>query len=265
MTNPRDQLPQHVAIIMDGNGRWAQQRQLPRIAGHEEGVKTVEKIIKQAMQSQIKILTLFAFGIENWGRPQEEVDFLMQLFVKNLETQAEHFIKNNIQLRVIGDASRIADQLQKKIKTIEATTSRNDGLILVIAFNYSGRWDILQASKKLALKVQQQHMQAEEINYENFAAELCLADLPEPDLFIRTSGEQRISNFLLWQLAYTELYFSEVLWPDFAEVDFEEALHRYSLRQRRYGVLPQENDLGLQKSSLPQGEEIIRNFRISPC
>lgn len=238
MSNLRHSLPQHVAIIMDGNGRWAQQRQLPRIAGHEEGVKTVEKIIKQAMKSQIKILTLFAFGIENWGRPQDEVDFLMQLFIKNLETQAEHFIKNNIQLRVIGDSSRIAEHLQKKIKAIEATTSANNGLILVIAFNYSGRWDILQASQKLAAKVQQQQMQAADINYDNFAEELCLADLPEPDLFIRSSGEQRISNFFLWQLAYTELYFSEVLWPDFAEADFEEALHKYSLRQRRYGLVP---------------------------
>src|SRR5262249_36292429 len=226
MSDPA-QLPRHVAIIMDGNGRWAQHRNLPRVAGHEQGVKAIEKTIKFATENKIQVLTLFAWGIENWGRPAEEVDFLMRLFVKNLEDQAENFQKNNIQFRVMGDSNRISPSLQQKIYEVENLTRNNTGLILVLAFNYSGRWDILQATQKLCASVYAHTLRPEDITYTHIQNTLCLADLPEPDLFIRTSGEQRISNFLLWQLAYTELYFTDVLWPDFDEETFADALYKF--------------------------------------
>ncbi len=229
-------LPNHVAIIMDGNGRWAERRNLPRMAGHEEGVKAVEKIIKAAIEKKIKVLTLFAFGIENWGRPEQEVNFLMRLFVKNLYNQSQEFVKNNIQLRVIGDRTRIDRKLQDKIDEVQEITANNTGLTLVIAFNYSGRWDILQATRKICQKVHQGELKAEQVSYQHIQDVLCLSDLPEPDLFIRTSGELRISNFMLWQFAYTELYFTEILWPDFDIAALEEALLKFSLRQRRYGL-----------------------------
>ncbi len=233
-------LPKHVAIIMDGNGRWAERRHLPRAVGHEEGVKAIERTLKFASENQIQVLTLFAFGIENWGRPAEEIDFLMQLFVRNLESQTEHFQKNNIQFRVIGDSARINPALQEKINEVQNCTAQNTGLVLVIAFNYSGRWDVVQATQKLCRQVQAGEFLAENISADELQNALCLADLPEPDLFIRTSGEQRISNFLLWQLAYTELYFTDVLWPDFDEVVFADAIYQFSLRQRRYGLTAQQ-------------------------
>ncbi|MFT3742587.1 MAG: polyprenyl diphosphate synthase [Gammaproteobacteria bacterium] len=230
-------LPRHVAVIMDGNGRWAERRGLTRVAGHEEGIKAVEKIIKAAIESKIKILTLFAFGIENWGRPADEVNFLMQLFVKNLDCQAEAFIKNDIRLKVIGDKSRIAPQICDKIDEIEKVTAHHQTLTLIIAFNYSGRWDILQAVQQVAEKVAQGKLQPQDIQYQTLQDALSIADLPEPDLFIRTSGEQRISNFMLWQFAYTELYFTETLWPDFDADCFAKALLAFSKRQRRYGLI----------------------------
>lgn len=230
----------HIAIIMDGNGRWAEQRQLPRMAGHEAGVKSIEKILKCVVEKQIQVLTLFAFGIENWGRPTEEINFLMDLFLNNLQNQTEQFLKNNIQFRVIGDRTRINAGLINKIQQVQTLTAANTGLILVIAFNYSGQWDILQATRKLGEKVARGVLSADEIGYQHLQQALCLADLPVPDLFIRTSGEQRISNFLLWQLAYTELYFTEVLWPDFDEMELERALREFSLRQRRYGLIRQQ-------------------------
>lgn len=232
--------PRHVAIIMDGNGRWAEQRNLPRIAGHKAGVESLEKILKQAVEKRIQVLTLFAFGIENWGRPTEEINFLMDLFLNNLQTQSEQFLKNNIQFRVIGDSTRINPELLNKIQQVQTLTATNTGLILVIAFSYSGQWDIVQATQKLCEKVAKGELSADEIGYSQLQQALCLADLPKPDLFIRTSGEQRISNFLLWQLAYTELYFTEVLWPDFDEMELEKALHEFSLRKRRYGLIRQQ-------------------------
>lgn len=233
-------LPKHVAIIMDGNGRWAEARQLPRLAGHEAGVEALEKVIKAAIAHKIAVLTLFAFGIENWGRPKAEVDFLMELFVRNLESQLPRFQENNIQLRVIGDRTRIDDSLSQKIQTVESVTADNRALVLVIAFNYSGRWDILQATQQLAAQAARGELSAEKISYQQLQQALSLADLPEPDLFIRTSGEQRLSNFLLWQLAYTELYFTDVLWPDFDADTFEHALQDFASRQRRYGLTGQQ-------------------------
>lgn len=240
MQTESNSLPQHIAIIMDGNGRWAERRRLPRMAGHKAGVKAIEKVLKAVMEKKIRILTLFAFGIENWGRPAAEVNSLMELFIQNLETQAEHFIKNNIRLRVIGDSARIDTVLLDKIHAIQASTEHHSGLTLVIAFNYSGRWDIVQAVQKLCTRVEQQQCVAADISYEQVQSALSLADLPDPDLFIRTSGEQRISNFLLWQLAYTELYFTETLWPDFDADSLDEALRVYSSRQRRYGLTRQQ-------------------------
>lgn len=236
----RIQLPKHVAIIMDGNGRWAEARQLPRLAGHEAGVTAIEKTIKAAIHHQVPVLTLFAFGIENWQRPDAEVNFLMQLFVQNLETQASQFQENNIRLRVIGDRTRISEQMRDKIAEVESLTRHNQRLTLVIAFNYSGRWDILQATQKLSAKVASGKLNAEDISYYHLQNALSMADLPEPDLFIRTSGEQRLSNFLLWQLAYTELYFTDVLWPDFDSAVFAQALQAFALRQRRYGLTAQQ-------------------------
>lgn len=235
--NPLTQpLPKHVAIIMDGNGRWAKARGLPRLSGHEAGVKAIEKVIRAAIENQIQVLTLFAFGIENWKRPLSEVKFLMTLFLKNLETQVPHFLENNIQLRVLGDRTTIDPEFKTKIEQVESLTAKNNRLILAIAFNYSGRWDMLQATQQLCAKVQNGQLNAADISYPHLHEAMCLSDLPEPDLFIRTSGEQRLSNFLLWQMAYTELYFTETFWPDFDSVSFKVALEAFALRQRRYGL-----------------------------
>lgn len=240
MTSLNPTLPKHIAIIMDGNGRWAQARALPRFAGHEAGVNAIEKVIKAAITKQIPILTLFAFGIENWKRPETEVNLLMALFLKNLETQVSQFLENNIQLRVLGDRTNISAEFQEKIDQVESLTATNNRLILNIAFNYSGRWDIVQATQKLCAKVQAGTLTPTEISYQHLQNALCLSDLPEPDLFIRTSGEQRLSNFLLWQLAYTELYFTDILWPDFDKTVFEAALQAFTARQRRYGLTAQQ-------------------------
>jgi len=233
-------IPKHVAIIMDGNGRWAQARHLPRLAGHEAGVAAIEKIIKASIQNEVKILTLFAFGIENWKRPATEVKFLMELFIKNLKTQVPHFLENDIQLRVIGDRGGIDSTSREEIERVESLTANNQRLILVIAFNYSGRWDVVQAAQKLCVEVQAGNLAPEDVSYPQVHRAMCLSDLPEPDLFIRTSGEQRLSNFMLWQLAYTEFYFTETFWPDFGEQTFETALHAFAARQRRYGLTGQQ-------------------------
>ncbi len=240
MTTPHPTLPKHIAIIMDGNGRWAQARHLPRLAGHEAGVQTIEKIIKAAIQQKIPVLTLFAFGIENWKRPASEVKFLMELFIKNLKTQVPHFIENDIKLRVIGEREGIDDNSIQEIERVEALTAHHKQLTLVIAFNYSGRWDIVQATQKLCMEVQAGMLNPEDISYAQLHNAMCLSDLPEPDLFIRTSGEQRVSNFMLWQLAYTEFYFTDTFWPDFDGAAFEVALQAFAARQRRYGLTGQQ-------------------------
>ncbi len=225
---------------MDGNGRWAQARDLPRLAGHEAGVQAIEKIIKAAIQNNIKVLTLFAFGIENWKRPAMEVKFLMELFIKNLKTQVPHFLENNIRLRVMGDREGIDAESRKEIERVELITASHEQLTLIIAFNYSGRWDIVQATQKLCADVQAGALNPEDVSYMQLHDAMCLSDLPEPDLFIRTSGEQRLSNFMLWQLAYTEFYFTETFWPDFDGAAFETALQAFATRQRRYGLTGQQ-------------------------
>lgn len=228
-------LPQHVAIIMDGNGRWASQRHLPRISGHRAGLESVRGVVRACGEKGIPVLTLFAFSSENWRRPEDEVGMLMSLFVSALEQQARKLHQNNVRLRVIGDRLAFSQRLQTLMSDAEMLTADNTGLTLVIAANYGGRWDLTQATRALAKRVLRGDIEVDDIGAEDIAQGLCSSDLPEPDLFIRTGGEQRVSNFLLWQLAYTELYFTRTLWPDFDRSEFEQALESYANRQRRFG------------------------------
>jgi undecaprenyl diphosphate synthase len=228
-------LPQHIAIIMDGNGRWARARMLPRYVGHREGVKAVRLIVEACRNKGIRALTLFAFSSENWRRPRDEVGLLMDLFIRTLRKEVDTLHSNGIRLRFIGDHSVFPKDLRELIVRAESRTRENSRLDLVIAANYGGHWDITRACRALAGRVEAGELAAADITSERLAGEMSLAELPEPDLFIRTGGEQRISNFLLWQLAYTELYFTEVLWPAFDEQELDEALHSYARRQRRFG------------------------------
>ncbi len=224
--------PRHVAIIMDGNGRWARRRMMPRVAGHARGVESVRAVIRGCIDHGIEYLTLFAFSSENWRRPADEVSFLMQLFLKSLQKEIDRLHENGIRFRVIGDTSRFDDSLVRLIREAEARTAGNERLTLTIAANYGGRWDIMQAMERMLAAEPGRRAGFGE---EALAPHLALAYAPEPDLFIRTGGEQRISNFLLWQLAYTELYFTETLWPDFDEQALGEAVASYQQRERRFG------------------------------
>jgi undecaprenyl diphosphate synthase len=228
-------LPRHIAIIMDGNGRWARARLLPRYVGHREGVKSVRRAVEACLDKNIKVLTLFAFSSENWQRPGEEVSLIMDLFVNALKKEVVALNRNGVRLRFIGDRTAFSDNLCALIAAAEEETSGNSDLELVIAANYGGQWDITQAVQMLAGRLASGELQPQDVTQEVLAAEICLSDLPPPDLFIRTGGEQRISNFLLWQLAYTELYFTDVLWPAFDEQQLDEALLWYTNRQRRFG------------------------------
>ena len=236
-------LPQHIAIIMDGNGRWANRRQLPRIAGHRAGVENVRVIVERCAQLGIKGLTLFAFSSENWRRPPTEVRLLLELFSAALEQEVERLNKNGVCLQIIGDRAGFPRKLQSRIERAEKLTRNNEALTLVIAANYGGRWDITQASRQVAKEVAAGRLAPEDINEDTISKYLCLTDLPEPDLFIRSGGEQRVSNYLLWQLAYTELYFTECLWPDFDATEFDRALQSYALRQRRFGMTGDQIEL----------------------
>ena len=217
---------------MDGNGRWAKRRLLPRVAGHRQGVETVRSTVRQCLELGVEHLTLFAFSSENWRRPVEEVTLLMQLFMKALEQEVGKLSENQIRLRVVGDRSRFAPELQALIASAEEQTQNNTRLTLLVCANYGGRWDIMQAVNRL---VEAHPERAGEYLEHELEPYLCFADVPEPDLFIRTGGEERISNFLLWQLAYTELYFTFTLWPDFDENAFIEAIRSFQKRQRRFG------------------------------
>jgi undecaprenyl diphosphate synthase len=227
-----DAVPRHVAIIMDGNGRWAKKRFLPRIAGHHKGVEAVRNTVRACAERGVSALTLFAFSSENWRRPQEEVSLLMQLFVSALQQEVERLHQNNIRFRVIGDISRFDQKLIDLINAAQKMTAANTGLTLTVAANYGGRWDILQAVERLRREQGDSTVPWTEAQ---LLSCLSLGDLPEPDLFIRTGGEQRISNFLLWQLAYTELYFTETLWPDFDAQALNLAIASYRQRERRFG------------------------------
>ena len=227
-------LPRHVAIIMDGNGRWARKRLLPRVAGHQAGVDAVRGVVESCAKNRIEVLTLFAFSSENWRRPPSEVGLLMELFLQTLKREVKRLHTNNVRLRVIGERSAFDPKLQQRIAEAEETTRSNTGLTVVIAANYGGRWDVAQAARNIARQVEAGQLTSAEITPELLDRHLSMSDLPEPDLFIRTGGEQRVSNFLLWQLAYTELYFTDTLWPDFLGPAFDEALLSFSKRQRRF-------------------------------
>ena len=222
---------------MDGNGRWAESRGLPRSEGHRHGVDVVKKIVKECLANHIDVLSVWAFGSENWGRPAAEVEFLMELFLQALERELDELHEQNIQLRFTGNREQLSVMLQAQMQNAEDLTRDNTKLILNVVLNYGGKWDIVQATKKIAQQVLENKIDLQDINEELFARQLNTKDLPDPDLFIRTSGEQRISNFFLWQLAYSELYFANVHWPDFSVKDFELALQSYSSRDRRYGKI----------------------------
>jgi undecaprenyl diphosphate synthase len=228
-------VPAHVAIIMDGNNRWAKNKHLPSIAGHTAGASAVRRTVEMAAKSGVKVLTLFAFSSENWKRPKLEVDGLMVLFMRSLKKELKRLNKYRIRLEVIGDLTAFSDGLQKQIASVENATKNNDRMTLVIAANYGGRWDIAEAAKKIAERVKLGELPLEEINEITLGEHMQLANLPAPDLLIRTSGEERISNFLLWQTAYSEFVFLPVLWPDFDLQHFDEAIQTYQNRQRRYG------------------------------
>ncbi|MCG1054496.1 isoprenyl transferase [Mycetohabitans sp. B5] len=227
-------VPRHIAIIMDGNGRWAQRRRLPRVAGHTKGLDAVRTIVEACAARGVEFLTLFAFSSENWRRPVDEVSFLMRLFISALEREIARLHTNGIRLRVVGDLSMFEPRIQELVRRAQAKTAANTGLTLTIAANYGGRWDILQATRKIA----QQCVDAgamQNVDEASFAQHLAMAYAPEPDLFIRTGGEQRVSNFLLWQLAYTEFYFTDVFWPDFNDAQLSKAIASYRERERRFG------------------------------
>ncbi len=232
---PADRIPRHVAIIMDGNNRWAKKRHLPGIAGHRAGVEVVRKVIEACGDYGIRVLTLFAFSSENWKRPADEVSALMDLFLRALQREVRKLHRHHIRLKVIGDVSSFSPAIQQRIREAEALTAENARVTLVIAASYGGQWDIVEAAKKLASEVQRGELELEAITPDRFEAALSTGELPPPDLLIRTSGEHRISNFLLWQCAYSELYFSDLLWPDFGPEELRRAIMDYSQRQRRYG------------------------------
>jgi len=234
--------PKHIAIIMDGNGRWARKRFLPRVAGHRSGVKVVRNIVQYCARNSIQALTVFAFSSENWHRPEKEVSSLMELFFTSLEKEVASLNENNVCMKFIGDRSSFSDKLRQKIISSEDTTKSNTGLVLSIAANYGGRWDITNALQNIIVDIEQGKLSKEQVNEDCVSQYMNLAGLPEPDLFIRTGGEERISNFLLWQLAYTELYFTKTLWPDFTEDDIELAIQNYKKRQRRFGYTGEQVD-----------------------
>ena len=233
-------VPQHVAIIMDGNGRWAKKKGKIRTFGHRAGVESVRAAVRFARQSNIQVLTLFAFSSENWKRPEEEVSVLMDLFNLVLNKEAKRLNKNGVRLQVLGDLSRFDDKLVSKIRKAEEMTSENTDLVLNIAANYGGRWDILHAAKQMAQDIAAGHVAVDNIDETGFDQYMSTQGLPELDLLIRTGGEHRISNFLLWQCAYAELYFTDVLWPDFDEEAFYLAVKDFSERQRRFGLIGEQ-------------------------
>jgi undecaprenyl diphosphate synthase len=227
--------PRHIAIIMDGNGRWAQRRFMPRAVGHQAGVKAVRKIVEYCANHKVEVLTLFAFSSENWRRPEAEVSLLMGLFMATLQREINKLDRNNIRVRFIGDRTAFSEKLQQKMAEGEAQTQNNTALTVVVAANYGGHWDMCQAFQKVLEKIAAGELINQNISEELINHHLSTAGLPEPDLFIRTGGEQRVSNFMLWQLAYTELYFTTTLWPDFDQNSLEDAINSFKSRQRRFG------------------------------
>jgi undecaprenyl diphosphate synthase len=237
-------LPSHVAIIMDGNGRWARQRGLERVFGHQQGVNAVREVVEAAAELGIGYLTLYAFSTENWGRPDEEVSALMGIMIQSLNNETDTLLKNNISLRAIGDVDRLAPDVRARLFETLNLTSGSSGLKLIIAISYSSRWEITEAAKRISVDVLNGTLKPDSLNEDNFEKYLTTAGIPDPELMIRTSGELRISNFLLWQLAYTELYFTDKLWPDFGKEDFYTAIIDFQKRERRFGKTGEQ---GLEK------------------
>jgi len=233
-------IPNHIAIIMDGNGRWAKKRNLPRIAGHHKGVESVRQIVEACAGLGVKILTLYAFSTENWKRPKDEVSTLMRLMVKSLKSETDELHKNKIKLISIGDSKSLPDIVRRELNSAIEKTSQNDKMILNLALSYSGRWELVEAVKTISKEVLAGNLDPDQINEETVADNLTTAGLPEPDLMIRTSGEFRISNFLLWQLAYSEIYISDVLWPEFRSKHLIEAVIDYQKRERRFGLVSEQ-------------------------
>jgi undecaprenyl diphosphate synthase len=229
-------LPEHIAIVMDGNGRWAEARGEPRTFGHRAGIEPVRVTIRECSRLGVGALTLFAFSSENWRRPETEVSTLMAIFMDALDREVEELHANQVRLRVIGNRQRLSVRLQQRIAEAEALTAANTGLKLQVAVSYGGRWDVLEAARRLAEQAASGALRPSEIDEERFARELQLADLPDPDLFIRTGGDHRISNFLLWNIAYAELFFTDTLWPDFGVAELAEAMEDFSQRERRFGL-----------------------------
>ncbi|MEI6334465.1 MAG: isoprenyl transferase [Methylococcaceae bacterium] len=227
--------PRHIAIIMDGNGRWAQKRFMPRAVGHQAGVKAVRKIVEYCVTNKVEVLTLFAFSSENWRRPAAEVSLLMALFMATLQREINKLDRNNIRLRFIGDRTEFSDKLQQKMAEGEAQTENNTAMTLIVAANYGGHWDMCQAFQQVAAKIAAGELQNQVISEQLISEHLSTTGLPDPDLFIRTGGEQRVSNFMLWQLAYAEMYFTTTLWPDFDQNSLEDAIKSFKSRQRRFG------------------------------
>lgn len=230
-----DSIPRHIAIIMDGNGRWARNRFMPRVAGHRQGVETVRGVIKACIERNVSYLTVFAFSSENWRRPSDEISFLIQLFANALEQEVTKLHENGICFKVIGDLSKFDSGIVQAIQRGEQLTAQNTRLVFTVAANYGGRWDIMQAFRKMMIQSDELSLKSLNFEEENLSQYLALSYAPEPDLFIRTGGECRISNFLLWQLAYTELYFTDTLWPDFDENELDRAIQSYQKRERRFG------------------------------
>lgn len=235
LMNSSDNTPNHVAIIMDGNGRWAEGRGLPRIAGHKEGVKAVMKVVRAAQQRGVKVLTLYAFSTENWNRPRREIDFLMKLPKEFLHIYLPELMENNVQVETIGDFKALPFHTQKTVQYAKNKTKENDGLLLNFALNYGSRYEIIGAIKQIMEDVDEDNFSLDSLDEEMFSKYLYTNGLSDPDLLIRTSGEKRLSNFLLWQVAYSEFWFTDVLWPDMDETVFNEALQDYKKRKRRYG------------------------------
>lgn len=228
-------IPRHIAIVMDGNGRWARKKHRPRFMGHKKGVEAVREIVKTCSLLKVECLSLFAFSSENWKRPEEEIKNLMGLFMMALEREARSLARNNVRLQIIGDLSHFSEKLQAKIRQVEELTKDSDGLRLIVAANYGGRWDIVESTRHIARAIEAGVLKPDDIKEDLISDNITTTGLPDPDLFIRTGGEKRISNFLLWQMAYTELYFTDVLWPDFDEAELKKAISDYSSRQRRFG------------------------------
>jgi len=237
------QIPRHLAIIMDGNGRWAQQRRLPRIAGHQRGVQTVQTIVQECRRRGIGYLTLYAFSSENWGRPQDEVHALMDLLGSYLQRELDTMLRHQVRLNVIGQIDKLPPGVRRILESTVARTANNDGMVLTLALSYGARDELIRAAQRLASEVAAGQLEPGQIDQSRFGSALDTVGLPDPDLLIRTSGEMRISNFLLWQIAYAELYFTEVLWPDFNVEELQRALDEFSCRQRRFGLTGDQVEL----------------------